>query len=352
MKKRYNKIIAISLFSLTTFISLSNASNSNNECKSTKHNPTTTQTSTNSQDIRTIEFGIYVLDIDEISVQNQNFLVNFFLILKWKDETLVHTDRTFRTVPLDKVWHPLVLLVNRQSRIRTSFPPIVRVDPDGTVTFRQQYVGPLSQRLRLNDFPLDIQTFGIRFALAGFGTEKIKLVPGNFSYDLRGAGMAKELSLPDWEILEFHAETKSYKVSDILNVPGFAFVFTAKRHLKYFLWQAMMPLVLIVMMSWLPFWVNPQKGELQFAIATSAVLTLIMFRYTLAKMLPALPYLTRMDLLTISSTLLVFAAFLQVACTTLLASSQKLTLAVKIDRVCRILFPLAFIFMIIWSMLL
>ncbi len=302
---------------------------------------------------RKVEFGIYVLDIDEINVQSQKFLANFFLVLRWKDKTLAHNDPNFRIMPINKVWHPSVILVNRQSRMRTSLPEIVKVDPDGTVTYRQQYIGPLSQRLRLRDFPLDTQTFEIKFAIVGLtkGKEKIKLYQGDF-FEHRGAGMAKELSLPDWEIINYQAKVISYKVSELVNIPGFAFTFTAKRHLKYFLWQAMMPLILIVMMSWLPFWVNPEKGELQFAISTSAVLTLIMFRYTLAKMLPALPYLTRMDLLTINSTLLVFAAFLQVACTTLLASSQKLDLALKIDWVCRIVFPLIFIFMIVWSMFL
>lgn len=304
------------------------------------------------QEPERVEFGIYVLDIDEISGQDQNFAANFFLILRWKDKRLAHDDPSARMLPVEQVWHPLVVLTNRQAGVRMPLPQIVKIDPDGTVTYRQQYVGPLSQRLRLHDFPLDTQTFNIHFAIAGVPLGEIDLVPAEFSASLKGGGMAEVLSLPDWGILSYKAEVRPYKVSDDLEVSGFAFEFVAKRYAGYFIWQAAMPLVLIVMMSWVPFWVDPKKGELQFAIAGSAVLTLIAFRFTLAWMLPPLPYLTRMDLLTISGTILVFTAFLQVVMTSLLAHSQRLRLARGIDHVCRVIFPIAFIALIVWSLFL
>ncbi len=299
-----------------------------------------------------VEFGIYVLDIDAISGQNQSFAANFYLGLDWKDKRLAHSEKFAHVLPLEQVWHPVVLLVNRQARVRMSLPEVVEVEPDGTVTYRQQYVGPLSQRLRLHDFPLDTQTFSIHFVVAGVRPGEIDLVPGAFAADFKGGGMAKELSLPDWGIVSYKAEVRPYRVTDTLEVSGFAFEFFAKRYYSYFIWQAAMPLVLIVMMSWVPFWIDPERSELQFAIAGSAVLSLIAFRFTLARMLPPLPYLTRMDLVTISSTILVFGAFLQVVITSLLAHGKGVRLARWIDRVCRLLFPLGFTALIYWSLFL
>ena len=297
-----------------------------------------------------VEFGIYVLDIDAISGRDQSFAANLYLGLKWKDKRLAHDGKFAIQLPLKQVWHPPVMLANRQALLRMPLPQEVEVEPDGTVIYRQQYVGSLSQRLRLHDFPLDTQTFSIHFVLVGVRPGEIDLVPGIFSADLKGAGMAKELSLPDWDILSYKAEIRPYRVSDTLEASGFAFEFVAKRYSTYFLWQAALPLVLIVMMSWVPFWVDPEKGELQFAIAGSAVLTLIAFRFTLARLLPPLPYLTRMDMVTISSTVLVFGAFLQVVITSLLAHGDGVRLARWIDRVCRVLFPLSFAALIFWSL--
>jgi hypothetical protein len=98
--------------------------------------------------------------------------------------------------------------------------------------------------------------------------------------------------------------------------------------------------------------VDPMKAELQFAIAGSAVLTLIAFRFTLARLLPPLPYLTRMDLLTISGTVLVFGAFMQVVLTSLLAHGTRVRLARRVDLVCRVLFPTVFVWLIVWSLFL
>jgi hypothetical protein len=304
------------------------------------------------QDPDHVEFGIYVLDIDEISGHKQSFAANFYLRLRWKDERLAHSGPFARVLPLAEVWHPPVVLTNRQTGVRLALPEVVEVEPDGAVMYRQQYVGPLSQRLRLHDFPLDTQTFSIHFVVAGARPGEIELVPGEFSADLKGGGMAKVLSLPDWGIVSYKAEARPYWLSEALEVPGFAFDFVAKRHFSYFIWQAALPLVLIVMMSWVPFWVDPEKGELQFAIAGSTVLTLIAFRFILARMLPPLPYLTRMDLLTISGTILVFGAFLQVVVTSLLAHRQRVRLARGIDHVCRVVFPIAFASLIVWSLFL
>jgi hypothetical protein len=82
------------------------------------------------------------------------------------------------------------------------------------------------------------------------------------------------------------------------------------------------------------------------------VLTLIAFRFTLARSLPPLPYLTRMDLLTISGTLLVFGAFLQVVMTSLLAHGDGVRLARRTDQVCRLLFPAVFVTLVVWSLFL
>jgi hypothetical protein len=125
-----------------------------------------------------VEFGIYVLDIDEISGQDQSFAANFYLGLRWKDGRLAHKDEFARVLPLEEVWHPAVLLTNRQTRLRMTLPEVVEVEPDGAVLYRQQYVGPLSQRLRLHDFPLDTQTFSIHFVVVGVKSGEIDLVPG------------------------------------------------------------------------------------------------------------------------------------------------------------------------------
>jgi hypothetical protein len=77
-------------------------------------------------------------------------------------------------------------------------------------------------------------------------------------------------------------------------------------------------------------------------VATSAILTLIAFQFSLGYMLPRLSYLTRADRFLIGSTLLVFMAFGEALWTSYLATHDQEEQAVAIDRKARILFPLGF----------
>jgi hypothetical protein len=298
-----------------------------------------------------VEFFIYVLDVDEISGQDQSFTVNVSLILRWTDERLAHDGEAPVKLPVEEVWTPDVILANRQASLRMPMPEIVEVRPDGSVRYRQQYVGPLSQRLMLKKFPLDVQDFSIHFASPGSTPEDIKFVPATpEGHVIAGGGMAEELSLPDWQVLSYKAETRPYQATKAQQIAGFAFEFIARRHFGYYFWQAIVPLILIVMMSWVPFWVHPSKAELQFGIASSAVLTLIAYRFTLASLLPKLPYLTRLDLISTGGTILVFMAFLQVLITSLLAKDERVPLAERIDRCCRFAFPIIFAALVVLSL--
>ncbi len=298
-----------------------------------------------------VSFFIYIIDIDDISGQEQSFHINFHLSLRWKDESLAHGDSVPHVVPMEEVWNPGVILLNRQALLRTPLPETIEVDGEGNVTYRQQYVGPMSEPLDLRDFPLDTQSFAIHFVGTGSGTEEVTFVPRAVpDTDFVGGTMADTFSLPDWQVLEHHSESRPLVIGPV-RVPGFAFVFTAKRYFSYYVWQVMLPLVLIVMMSWAPFWVNPAKAGLQLGLASSTVLTLIAYRFLLANLIPKLPYLTRLDYLTLSGTVLVFAAFMQVLVTSVFAlDERRARLAHIMDDISRALFPIIFILLTLWSL--
>lgn len=164
--------------------------------------------------------------------------------------------------------------------------------------------------------------------------------------------MAEAFSLPDWEILGYKAEARPLKIRGVPKIPGFALEFTAKRHVPYYVWHVILPFILIVMMSWAPFWIDPTKAGLQLGLAASTVLTLIAYRFYLASLLPRLPYLTRMDYLTLSGTVLVFLAFLEVLVTSVLSYGNRAAAGRMVDRINRVAFPVVFAILIACSLFL
>ena len=286
-------------------------------------------------------------------VFDQNFMVNVYLRLRWKDARLASPGSTSRQVPMEDVWNPRVLLANRQGLVSRSLPDVVTVDPDGTVVYHQRYTGKLSQPLKLSSFPMDTHTFTIQFAATGHTVEEIEFVPDVLrrkANSFSAGSMSSELSLPDWKVMKFTAEAGAYDPVEGVGSAGFSFQFEAKRYFAYYLWQVVLPLVLVVVMSWVAFWVDPDNVGVRVAVASSSILTLIAHRFVVANLLPRLPYMTRMDYLTVGSTLLVLLALIAVTWTSYLGAHGRETQAQRIDRWARLGFPVAFGVLLGWFM--
>jgi hypothetical protein len=101
--------------------------------------------------------------------------------------------------------------------------------------------------------------------------------------------------------------------------------------------------VLIVAMSWTVFWLNPEQFGPQIGIATTSMLTLIAYRFMVGGSLPMVSYLTRMDYFIFGSMILVFITLVQAVVTSILVNSERTTLAKRIDRWCRCIFPIGFV---------
>ena len=125
-------------------------------------------------------------------------------------------------------------------------------------------------------------------------------------------------------------------------ISGYAFEFTASRNVQHYLLKVILPLVLIVMMSWAVFCIDPVTSNSQINVAVTSMLTLIAYRFAIDSQLPRLPYMTRLDAFILTSTILVFFSLIEVLVTTILDNNQQTERAKKIDRYCRVIFPVIF----------
>ena len=300
-----------------------------------------------------VNFFVFVLDIDKIDGAAQSFTANVFIRLSWKDKRLAHEGRV-QTVPLTEIWNPSVFIANQGGLIQKALPEVAKVAPDGSVTYIQRYTGPLSQPLKLSQFPFDQHQFTIQFVSPGSSPEEVQFVraPAIGDPKIIGGSMYHELSLPDWNVTEYSAHAYPYKPTPDIEVAGFVFQFTAERYATYYVWQVIVPLFLIVMMSWGAFYIDPTNAGAQIGVATSSMLTLIAYRFMLGQLIPRLPYMTRLDHFTLGGTILVFLTLAEVIVTTNLALRQREKIAIKIDIWCRFVFPAIFILWSAWSLIL
>lgn len=295
-----------------------------------------------------VYFLVFVLDINNIDDATQSFAANVYLRLRWKDVRLANKEGVIRQIPLDQVWNPRVLISNQLKFVSKTYPEIVQVHPDGTVIYHQRYTGQFSQRMLLANFPMDKQNFIIQFVGAGYEADELMFKP-EFQHKVKGGGaMAKIISLPNWKILEYKTVVAPYKPIEEVNTSSFNFQFQTERYVSYYLWQIVLPLALIVIMSSAAFWIGRKDLGIRIAVVTGSVLTLIAHRFVLARLLPQLPYMTRLDFFTVGCTTLVFLALIMAVLIGSRFMSHKESLALKLDACFRAGIPGMFLLLVAW----
>ena len=287
-----------------------------------------------------LKVNIVALDIDEIDSAKQNFTANLFFMVRWQDDRLAHEEPGDRVLAMNEAWEPDIQFANQQKVLRT-FPERLLVTPSGEVIYRQRVWGSFSQKLDLTEFPFDRHRFEVMLVAAtpDVATNEIMMVQDE-AYE---SGLSPDFTLPDWDIESWDVGTFDYNPLDRgEGVPGFVFAFEARRYVGYYLFKLILPLILIVLMSWIVFWIDPTEMGTQVSVAITSMLTLIAYRFMVGSSLPTISYLTRMDLFILCSTLLVFITLIEVVVTGTLARREHVETARRLDRASRLLFPLAF----------
>jgi hypothetical protein len=292
-----------------------------------------------------VTVGIWLTDISKIDSVGQTFTANVVLIFRWHDPRLAHNEPGVKRYAVDDVWHPRWAVVNQSGSVDRSMPEAVTATPSGDALYQQRLVGSFAQALDLRRFPFDEDTFRIHLVIVGQRPEDIEFGPDPMGVAAgipNGAGIAPEITLQDWRVKSFSTRVLPYRATPGLQVAGYAFEFVAARYSKHFIIKVIIPLVLIVMMSWAVFWVEPTDTGSQLGTAVTAMLTLIAYRFALDAEVPKLPYVTRLDAFVLFSTLLVFFSLIEVMATTKLAACERLGLARRIDLHSRWIFPAVF----------
>ena len=286
-----------------------------------------------------VKVSVYIIDMDEVDTAAQSFNANIYLRLSWRDPRLAHGGSDEIVRGLHEVWNPRIQILNQQ-KIWPTFPEIVEISPQGQVVYRQRFWGGFSQPLELVDFPFDKQAFQFIFVSVGYSPQEVELIP---DIDAR-TGLSEKFSLADWSILDWQAGTFEI-VPNVKRekVAGYHLTIEGQREYGYFIAKIIIPLCLIVMMSWVVFWIDPNESGTQISVAITAMLTLIAYRFAVGTYLPKVSYLTRLDYFILGATFLVFASLIEVVVTSTYAKIGNIDRARAIDRWARVLFPLVFV---------
>lgn len=171
-----------------------------------------------------------------------------------------------------------------------------------------------------------------------------------FVLDERILGQTENLSLVDWSIDQGKGNVTTYYFApQDRSFPLFKYELNVKRYQGFYLLKVIIPLTMIIFMSWSVFWLDPKHLATQVGLSASVIVILTIFQLNLGNYLPKISYLTRMDRFVLGALILVFLALVEAVTGGALAGGSKPGLAKKIDRWARIVFPLTFLFVLAFA---
>ena len=285
-----------------------------------------------------IKTAVFFVDVRDIDGARQNFSADVLVRLRWKDEKLAGGEKRF--LALSSAWHPNVQIVNRIT-VQTTLPEGLEVDKDGNVIYRQRFIGQFACAMNLREFPFDQQEFPVRLVAVGFAPDQVQLIPEGNNV------ISQNFSITDWKILSSKNQSEVYNVPGVIQLAGYKASFEAKRYFLFFLVQIIIPITLILGMSWIAFWLDRSQPGPRISISITSMLTIVAYRLLLGNFIPRLSYLTRMDFFVFISTSLVFLSLVNVVYISRLMMNQNETLAAKFDTNSRWIFPALFLIVVI-----
>ncbi|OWF51171.1 Glycine receptor subunit alpha-2 [Mizuhopecten yessoensis] len=277
---------------------------------------------------------IYILSIDSVSEANMDFQMSMFFRQTWNDSRLMHTavdDKGYLELDsrqVSSIWVPDLYIRNEKvaNFHHVTVPnSLMYLYPDGTVYFSRRITGTFSCFMRLHKYPLDEQI--CRFEVESYGHSADFL-----SVKWHDVPVKRTVGLvsPQFEI----GEVTSYSCDEVYSNVVYScvgFNIQLTRNYGYYLIQVYIPTSLIVMLSWVSFWLNIDAIPARISLGLLTVLTMTTMSSSARSELPRVSYIKAIDVWMAICLLFVFAALIQFAHVNVLSRVERRRRASCVD---------------------
>jgi hypothetical protein len=293
-------------------------------------------------------------DINNIDEEAETFEFEGVLTLSWQDARL-----SFDPADLgvdEKVyqgayqfneifggWSPQVVLVN-ESGLFESQGVVLRVRSDGSLTLIQTLNATAETDLDMRRYPFDGQRLDAIFEVLGFDETEVVLQPES-STSRASANVDRTLRLPQWEILQVRAsvlERSAPYAGSTRTASTLVVSVDLKREPFFMVRLVVLPLMLMVMLSWSVFWMERSSLGDRISVSFIGILTAVAYQMVVSEILPQISYFTLINgILNLSFVLMCSTVVINLVVGTF-DKAGRIATGDLIDRRCRVIFPLTY----------
>lgn len=291
-----------------------------------------------------VHIGVYLIDLRSVDVRAQSFTADFYVWLR------------FVAPEMDEARLAAVMALEP---VNGKFDSKEVVD-DKTVN-GERYIcyrvnGSFTFVPDLRKYPFDVQTFPITLESTSLEVEEVVFVDDRASYERSGLpearwGLSPSLAVPDYFFLGVQRRVfegvyptnfgDPSKRKPATRYTRFAIESTFEREYWSYAFKILIPLLIILAMAYLVFFLPPDQIDTAASVAMTALLSCMAYNVAVTQNMPEIGYLVLSDKFFIATYLLLLVTLGQTFWAFKLDANGKPEAAVKLDLVARIGFPLA-----------
>ncbi|XP_042862862.1 gamma-aminobutyric acid receptor subunit beta-like isoform X15 [Penaeus japonicus] len=261
---------------------------------------------------------MHILSISSVSEVLMDFTMDFYFRQSWTDPRLdfsthkgleeiqVSTDYT------EKIWVPDTFFPNeKRAYYHTLTTPneLLRISSNGTVLRSIRLTITASCPMNLQYFPMDRQLCIIEIESFGYSMDHIRL---SWYAGDRSVVIESDVSLPQFRVLGYNRKTIISSTSTG-NYSRLLCEIMFVRSMGYYLIQIYIPSSLIVVISWVSFWLNRSATPARVSLGVTTVLTMTTLMSSTNAALPKISYVKSIDVYLGTCFVMVFASLLEYA---------------------------------------
>ncbi|VDK48932.1 unnamed protein product [Anisakis simplex] len=259
----------------------------------------------------------HITTISAISEVSMDYTLDLYLRQFWQDTRLAFRsdDESSLTIGIDMVksiWTPDTFFPNEKKSFfheATSHNSFLRIDNKGNVLRSIRLTVTANCPMNLHTFPLDVQVCALEIESYGYSTKDIIY---HWHQGVSSVTIDENVHLAHFTI-GGHSHVERVISLSTGNYSRLSTYFTFKRNIGFYLIQIYFPSSLIVVISWVSFWLNREATQARVAIGVTTVLTMTTLMTSTNASLPKVSYVKSLDIFLGVCFFIVFASLLEYA---------------------------------------
>ena len=296
-----------------------------------------------------VDLGLHIVELTQVDEVINTFTIEGFMDLVWCDPRMAYEAENEEELGekillkekaqalLNEIWWPAVTIANQVNARNIENQELVILS-DGTIEYKEKFSAELEAHYDLKEFPFDRQKLEIE--IESFAWHDDVLI---FKMNEEKIGFSTDFEIAEWHIENVESKIESVKdIQDRATFSEFLMEIEVVRQYDYYLWKIIIPLILLVMISWSVFWMIGDKLVDRMSISMTGILTIVAYQFIISDILPRVSYFTFMDtFLSISFLIMLMSVFENIIVNNLDLVDRSAE-AKKVDMVCRIAFPVLY----------